>query len=358
MVPKSPAFHSLSVMETRETGRLKVFHAYRDGRQGLLMTREYSEHLVDGRSLKGMKPVGWEERVPEGADLFPASGGTMPGNFKTFWVGWFEGVSAKALALTQESPLAAATLPGDRFLHPPVLGWDQKLKWYFFRREGVGFSLWKHEFSGLLRQPGRVATVKVLDLPYEPLHPVVKPVPIGMEGFVDRGEAVVAWVSTRGGDTRAHVLWIKGKTLDSAASDPIPGYRPFAAQRADVWSNGTGKVRMGWTLERPDLDQARSAEWVVDFATRHDSLLLGSQGHVASTLRSAATVLNRVEDPGMSDIFYLSKAGKLYQETDRGLRLLRDGVPPDYDFPIVSGPESYEARRDSDGVVVFEPPGP
>jgi hypothetical protein len=98
-------------------------------------------------------------------------------------------------------------------------------------------------------------------------------------------------------------------------------------------------------------------EWVTDFSKDLDSLIIRSHGTSASKLHSAATILNRQSQPGMSDTYYLSQTGTLYKETEAGLKILRDQVPLTYDFPIVSGIDSYEARRNDKGEVYFLQPG-
>lgn len=351
-------FQSLSAMEARATGLIHFHQAYRDAGTGELFTQEFWEHPVDGRSIKAHNPVGWEEKVPEGVRLHPSSGGCMPGSFQMFWVGWVEGATLKALAITQENPIAVAIEPGDRLLHPPVLGWDKKLKWYFLRKQGAGYALCKHEFSGELNQPGTVVTEKLIELPYEPLFPVAKPVPVDMEnGFRDNGEAVLAWLSAEGTDLRAHALWIKGKTRDKAESDSVSGYRPFDRQRIDVWASGEGMVRVGWMMQRIDQDNVRAAEWVTDFRSQQAAILFHAKSLEASKLHSAATVLNRKERPGMSDSFLLGKSGTLYRLDESSFTRVRDQVPLDYDFPILSGYESFEARRDEKGGLYFLQPG-
>lgn len=352
-------FSSFAVLEKNSTGMIQIFHA--TGRNGELHAHDFREEDADGRRMVPAEPVGWGEKAPEDARFFAAAGGYKSDFFNMYWTGWTEGQTLTAVALSQENPITVPLLPGDRLIRPAVMGWDRKLKQYLVRKTGSGNAIFKHEFSGEPGMPGKVETVKILDLAYEPLLMVAQPVPIKFDmdtGFEELGEAVLGWLSEQGGNLRAHILWIKGKEAALVESDPVAGYRPFPDQRIDLWADLGGTVRMGWLMGRTDQEGIRSAEFVVDLAEETRSLLFRAESVDGTKVHSAATVLSRINEPGAGTVFFLTRTGNLYKDyRGQAWKKIREGVPLTYDFPIfASAAQTYEAKVDEAGNISFKAP--
>lgn len=352
-------FSSFAVLENNSTGLIQIFHA--TSRNGELQAHDFREEDADGRRMVPAEPVGWGEKPPGNARFFAAAGGYKSDFYNMYWTGWVEGQILTAVALTQENPITIPILPEDRLARPAVMGWDRKLKQYLARKTGAGFAIFKHEFSGEPGMPGKVDSVKILDLAYEPRHMVAQPVPIKFDmetGFEELGEAVLGWLSEQGGNLRAHVLWIKGREAALVESDPVAGYRPFPNQRIDLWTDLGGMVRMGWLMERADQDGIRSAEFVVDLAEETRSLIIRAGTVEGAKVHSAATVLSRINEPGAGTAFFLTRTGNLYKDyRGQTWKKIREGVPLTYDFPIfASAAQTYEAKADEAGAISFKAP--
>lgn len=350
-------FSSFAVLENNSSGMIQIVHA--TSRNGELQAHDFREEDADGRRLVPAEPVGWGEKPPENARFFAAAGGYKSDFFNMYWTGWVDGQALTAVALSQENPISVPLLPEDRLVRPAVMGWDRKLKQYLVRKTGAGYAIFKHEFSGEPGMPGKVETMKVLDLAYEPLLMVAQPVPIKFDmdtGFEELGEAVLGWLSERSGNLRAHILWIKGQEAALEESDPVAGYRPFPDQRIDLWADLGGIVRLGWLMGRSDQDVIRSAEFVLDLAEETRSLIFRSANVEAAKLHSAATVLSRINDPGAGSAFFLTKTGNLYKDyRGRLWKKIRESVPLTYDFPIfASAAQTYEAKVDEAGKISFK----
>jgi hypothetical protein len=351
----APAYGSFALQEYTQTGLVQLVHMERDAAGGL-STREFAETQSHGGEFHAYKPVAWNEPVPEGALLMGANSGNVNDYYKIFWALWRDQGQYKALALTQENPIAVPVQADDRYIASPFQAQDKKLRLFFWRKSGAGYSLHAHVFTAEPGKSGSVATEKILDVGYEPLQTHADPIAmkwIPKQGFADAGLAVIGWLSSDGSGMRAHVLKIDGKGARLTDSDPIAGYKPFPDQRLGIWGDPDGPVRMAWLMGRTDADSVRAAEWTVRDGQM--SLRYRENGYAAKNLKSAACVVKRKSEEEPASCYLATRTGNLYLDDNGGrLHKMRADLAPDYDFPIFSsGHGVWEARFDEKGGISF-----
>lgn len=365
---KYPAYRSFAVQEYAQTGVIRLIAVQRDPGTGGLATREFVEGQKHGGEFEAYNPVAWNEPVPVTAALHGASAGNQNDFYKTFWTMWQDGDSWKALALTQENPVSAPILPGDRAIHAPVQYLDKKLRIFFWRPTSKGWSLYNHVFSGEPGRPGTVATEKLLDVPYEPVLGQADPIAmkwIRKQGFEDAGLAVIGWLSREGDGMKAHAAWLDGKNVRVADSDPIAGYVPYPDQRLGLWCDPLGAVHMAWVMGRTDADTVRVAEWTArqshvnedDKNQDFKNLRIRETSYPKKNMRAAACIVRRSQEDSSALCYFATTTGNLYLDEGGRLRKQRSGLPADYDFPIFSSAlGTWEARYDASGAIYFASP--
>jgi hypothetical protein len=249
---------------------------------------------------------------------------------------------------------------GDVRIHPPILGADKKLRVFFWRKQGSGYGLYRHVFSGELKQKGAVVTEKILDIPYAPLFTGADPVAIFLvrkKGFEERGLAVIAWLSSDSGGMRAHAVWLKGEDAKAFDSDPIAGYKPHPDQRIGIYADPEGAIHLSWLMGRTDADSLRVAEWTVDVNHGSKNLRICENAFTGTRIHSSACIFERNPALKQSVCYLLTETGNLYAQRAMGKpKSIRTGVSLNYDFPIfASAYQSYEAQLKPDGAIHFEP---
>lgn len=362
----SPSYKSFSVQDYTQTGMIQIIQVRRDPKTGELISQGFFETQNHGGEFRASKPVEWKEKIPDGLALRGASAGNVNDYIQIYWASWIDTTKATALAISQEDPITAPMLAGDEPIHAPIQAMDRKLRLFFWRKSGTGFSLYNHVFSGELKQKGTVHTDKLLDIPYQP--GLTQAEPIAMQwvrnvGFKDAGLAVIGWLSSDGSGMKVHAAWLDGKSVKVFDSAPIAGYQPFPKQRLGIWCDPDGILRMAWLMGRIDTDTLRLAEWTLNGQSGTHSLRIHEDGFPGEHIYSAALVIPRIpEDKKSPEInavncFTLSDAGRLQVGVDGQFRSLRSDLPITYDFPIfASAVGIWEAGYDGKGEITFTSP--
>ena len=358
MKPAYPPFHTLSQMDDRVA--VTIYVVARNSK-GELQTQEFFEKVPEPSGMVPMKPANWDMKIPEQGRIFGSDAGMSGDAMGMFWAGWTDAQGIHALALMQEHPITASLAPGDLLIHPPVMNWDKKLRFYFWRKQDKGYSLFCHIFTGEIHKHGESVTKKILDLPYEPLNtegyaPAIELVP--KMGPVERAKIVLSWTSIHGQDMRVHTLWLTDQEALLIDSDPILGYRPIPKQRLGVWAWSDGTIYTSWVMSKTDANTARMGEFIQSVKVRSGHLRI--QGNALGDMdkiHSAACLAPKIPENSRARCFVLTQSGNLYSQSEGTLEKLRDRVPLDYDFPMIYGSQSlYEARYNEKGEVYFTDP--
>lgn len=357
-----PTRYAFSIQET-STGLNEFIHVFRD-QGGNLWTRTFFEKPNHGGEIDSYKPVEWKEKVPEGAVLRGSNGGAGSDAIPNYWVGWQEQGIYKALSIYQENPLSLPMEPQDSLIDGPIVGLDGQLHVYFLRKARNGFDLWEHVFTGEAKKKGHAASAKLASIDGEPLFIHAEPI-ARFEGFKDggfrtvvAGTAVIGWLARDGSGMRAHGAWLDGADVKKFVSDPIAGYSPFPNQRIGLWANpDTSRLHLAWIMGRTDGDTLRSAEWTVWTKTGNQNLRIDARGLGGAKVHAAASVILRTDYSPKTYCYYLTKTGRLYEQSNLETRKIREGVPLDYDFPIYASFQAlWEARKDEKGGIFFASP--
>jgi hypothetical protein len=357
MIPPRYADFSVHVSEAAMN---EFIHVYRDG--GNLHTQTYFEKPNHGGQVDYYKPIDWKEKVPEGAILRGSNSGLGSGAIPNYWVIWKEPGSLKALSIYQQNPLSLPMEPQDTLIDGPVLGFDGKLHVYFLRKSPDGYGLFEHLFAGEAKKKGEASTARLANIAGEPLFIRADPIAMFHDWKVPRheimGTTVIGWLTRDGANLRAHGAWLDGKSVKLFDSDPIAGYAPYGHQRIGLWANpDSSRLHLAWIMGRTDNDTLRAAQWLVWTQTGVQNILIDSRGLGGSKVLAAASVILRNDYSPETYCYYLTKTGRLYAQNGMETRKIREGVPPDYDFPIytsANGP--WEARRDEHRGIYFAVP--
>lgn len=357
---RPPRYADFSV-QVGEAGMNEFIHVYRDG-GGNLYTQTYFEKPNHGGEVDFFKPIDWKEKVPEGAVLRGSNGGAGSGAISNYWVIWKEPGVLKALSIYQENPLSLPMEPQDSLIDGPVLGLDGKLHVYFLRQEPGGYGLFEHLFAGEAKKKGQASTARLATIAGEPLFIHADPIAMFHDWHTLKHEviglAVIGWLTRDGANLRAHGAWLDGTGIRQFTSDPIAGYAPFPHQRIGLWANpDSSRLHLAWIMGRTDNDTLRAAQWLVWTKTGVQNIRIDSRGLGGSKVVAAASVIRRTDYSPETFCYYLTKTGRLYEQGGMETRKIREGAPPDYDFPIYgSSNGAWEARQDEQGAIYFAVP--
>ena len=344
---------SLAVLFNGEFGEYYAATAMGSGRE--LTTIQFFEVQADTLEINRLKSVGWEVPVPDGVEIFAASGGILRDPAKIFWAGWRTPTRVAAQSLMQEEPIFGDLTPADRLIDPPLLVPSKKMHQYLWRREGDGEKLICLIFSGAFGEKGGVTSRSLVTSRTGPTLTIAGPVPGGTE---DR--TGLAWVEADGEKWRVRFAFVGPDAILEATTDAIEVEAPIERQRVTIRVDPAGRIAYAFLARARDgglqLVQAEA-----DFKDRVRTFVdVTDLAMKAEAAHSGGTFYHPDVNEARGRVILLGLNGDLTMGSldGRTRHLIREKVPLDYPFPIVASYVAlFEARAKPDGdieLIVFK----
>lgn len=336
-------------------------------RGGILTSQSHHDGPAHGGEIQTAEPILWKAAPGSTRKVWGARSGHGEEIQKTRWILWEDGDSLRVLSENLTSPRSFPRPGRDGLIHPPILRLDGNLRLYHWRNTGKGYSLYRTLLPVGDPDPGKSSEEKILDTEDEPLYSVVAPILGASLGQrpEEAGE-ILGWLSVKAGNaggtgatassTVVHIGRIESKAIHHFESDRLENRTPHPRQRLHVSGSLDGTNRLGLLADVSghDLSEAFLFSPLRGKTDRRLKPIARNTPLQSSRIHSAAVVARLTSD-AEPVIFILSPSGNLYGSLGSTLRKIRQGVPLDYNFPIIpSGLRIHEARFDRKGRIFFD----